>query len=225
MRRFVIGEVATFAHPIGQGNRVLLATRQPYTVALPTCCHRESGHLVLLSSGANLIFPSSQGSDDASLHQDVTTGVLRYRRDIGGTSTLGLLFTGRQGETYRNRLYGVDGNLRPTPSDQIRFQLLGSMTNYPFATATEYDQPTQVFHGFGADLTYVHSSRNWAWWTYFDHRDPGFRADAGFVPMVDYKEYGLGGQRNWWGDPGDFLNSVTVGAEAERTGAGSPGGR
>lgn len=165
----------------------------------------------------NLLFPSNQESDVISLNRDVTTGVMRYRRDVGGNSTLGMLFTARQGEYYRNRVYGVDGNLRPSPADAIRFQFLGCMTNYPLSTAEENDQPHDVFHGFGADLTYTHSGRDWAWWAYWDHRDPGFRADAGYVPRVDLREFGLGGQRNLWGERGDFLNRITVGLEGERT--------
>jgi len=165
----------------------------------------------------NLIFPSNEGSEVVTLDQDVTTGVLRYRRDVGRTSTVGLLLTAREGDGYRNRVYGIDGILRPTAPDLIRFQFLGSMTNYPLADARENDQPLRVFDGFGSDATYIHSGRDWAWWAYWDDRDPGFRADAGYIGRVDLNQYGAGGQRNWWPEPEAFLNRVTLGVEGERT--------
>ncbi|MCK4546128.1 MAG: carbohydrate binding family 9 domain-containing protein [Candidatus Eisenbacteria sp.] len=165
----------------------------------------------------SLMFPSNQGSDIILLDQDVTTGVFRYRRDVGETSNLGVLTTAREGDEYRNRVYGVDGNLWLTSKDLIRFQLLGTMTNYPWETAEENDQPHKLFHGFGADVVYQHGERDWQWWAYWDHRDPGFRADVGFVRRVDLREFGLGGQHTWWGEPGARLRRVFLGLEGERT--------
>ncbi len=165
----------------------------------------------------HLVFPSNQDSDVESLDQRSDTGVFRYRRDILGTSNLGMLFTTRQGDGYRNRVYGVDGNLRMRTSDLIRFQLLGSMTNYPWSAAEEYDQPHEVFHGFGLDLAYIHGGRDWSWWGTWEHRDPGFRADVGFVNRVDVREFSVGAQRNWWGKPGDWLNQGYLGIDLERT--------
>ena len=40
----------------------------------------------------------------------MSTGVLRWRRDVGATSALGVLYAGRDGDDYSNQVYGVDGS-------------------------------------------------------------------------------------------------------------------
>ncbi|HEX6199437.1 MAG TPA: DUF5916 domain-containing protein, partial [Thermoanaerobaculia bacterium] len=100
------------------------------------------GALVAEDRINNLIFPGYEGSSQASLDEDVRTAVLRYRRDVGATSTLGVLYTGRDGGSgYGNQVAGLDGTVRPTDSDVIRFQALGSRTEYPRALAAEGGQP------------------------------------------------------------------------------------
>jgi hypothetical protein len=79
----------------------------------------------------------------------VRSAVARYRRDVGETSTLGVLYTGRDGGGYGNRVAGVDGVVRPTDADVIRFQVLGSRTEYPGAVAEAFGQPRGSFDGTG----------------------------------------------------------------------------
>ena len=59
----------------------------------------------------NLVLPSNQGSSSAFLNQEVTGSVFRYRRDIGNASTLGVIYTGPEGDGYNNRVGGVDGQM------------------------------------------------------------------------------------------------------------------
>jgi hypothetical protein len=164
----------------------------------------------------NLVLPSNQSSEFTSLDQEVTTGVLRYRRDVGGRSVLGALVTARAGDDYHNRVYGVDGNLWLSSTNVVRFQFLGSQTHYPTAFAVENGQRSDAFHGYNGDLVYVHPARDWAWWGWWVNRDPGFRADAGFVSRIDLQSYGGGLQRTWWGEPEDFLNRLSFEVEAEQ---------
>ena len=51
----------------------------------------------------NIVLPSNQGSDFVSQERGVTSAVARYRRDVGSTSTVGAIYTGREGGTYHNR--------------------------------------------------------------------------------------------------------------------------
>jgi hypothetical protein len=153
----------------------------------------------------NLIFPANQGSDLASIDDDVDSAVLRYRRDLGSRSTLGVLFTGRDGGDYSNQVLGFDGRIALGDSDTIRFQVLGSRTRYPDDLATEYGQPLGSFDGRGLDLTYGHSSSDWYWYGEYRDLDEGFRADSGFITRVDLKRSGAGmgrtfrgGQESWY---------------------------
>ena len=81
----------------------------------------------------NLLVPSNQGSRFAFLDDEVTSGVVRYRRDVGQRSTLGVLYTGREGGSYSNDVYGLDGLVRINTSNAVRFQYLGTQTDYPDA--------------------------------------------------------------------------------------------
>ena len=170
----------------------------------------------------NLIFPANQGSDEASLEQDLRTAFVRYRRDVGETSTLGVLYTGRDGSGYENQVLGVDGALRVTDSDVIRFQALGSRTEYPAQVAADHGQPEGSFDGSAWLVDYRHGERDWAWFATYQDLDPDFRADAGFLPQVDVRAADAGVERTFWGEPGDWYRRLEVflGADTTRSHAG-----
>lgn len=159
----------------------------------------------------NLLLPSNQGSMGASLDDEVTGGVFRYRHDIGRGSTLGALYAGRVGDGYHNHVAGVDGFFRLGPNDSIAFQGLRSQTLYPEAMALDFGQKRRDFGGNALWAIYQHLTRDWAFYVNYSDLDPGFRADSGFVPRVDYRTvdfqvdrfvYGLrsGGKRGAWFD-------------------------
>lgn len=139
----------------------------------------------------NLLFPSNQGSGAASLDRDVTSGVFRYRYDLGRGSTLGALYTGRVGGDYRNQAGGLDGFLRLGRSDQIIFQFLRSETRYPFALAVEQGQERGNFGGNALMAQYIHMTRDLMLFAAYEGIDPGFRADSGFMPRVDTRRIDL----------------------------------
>lgn len=157
----------------------------------------------------NLLFPSNQGSADASLDDAVTAGVFRYRHDVGRGSTLGALYAARVGNSYHNHVAGVDGFLRLGPSDSFTFQGLRSQTMYPDALALDLGAKRGDFGGNALFAHYQHLTRNWGLYAAYQDMEPGFRADSGFVPRVDYRMvdleldrfvYGLkgGGKRGAW---------------------------
>jgi hypothetical protein len=165
----------------------------------------------------SLLFPSSQSSNSTVLDESVTSGVARYRRDVGESSTLGVLYTGREGDGYHNRVAGVDGFFRVTPRDTIDFQYLYSDTLYPESVATEFDQPTDSFGGDGFLVDYDHDSRNGFWSVKYEDRDPGLRLDSGFLPRVDIRQLQAFGLRKFWGDEGSWYNRWDAGGFAGRT--------
>jgi len=95
----------------------------------------------------NLIIPSNEASDLASTDDDVTGTVVRYRRDVGRQSTIGLLYTGREADAYHNRVFGPDAFVRFSASDTVQFQFLRSDTQYPQQVADEHGQQTDVGGG------------------------------------------------------------------------------
>ena len=165
----------------------------------------------------NLVFPANQGSLSAGLEQNATTGVVRYRRDLGRASYVGLLYTGREGKAYHNRLGGLDGFVQISPTNSLRLQYLVSDTEYPDSIAVAFGQPTQAFVGGGLRTQFLHFSRNWFANLTYQDLSPDFRADVGFEPRVDVR-IGEGSlTRIFWGPRGGWFTRLGIGVEASRT--------
>jgi Domain of unknown function (DUF5916)/Carbohydrate family 9 binding domain-like len=137
----------------------------------------------------NVVLPSSQNSRNVTLPGSSYSSLFRYKKDLGNRYTLGTLVTSREGDDYFNRVYGADGDLRLTDKDRVSMQVLGSSTRYPGDFSREYDQPLGEFSGHALDVYYSHDSRSFYWSTGVGDYGRNFRADMGYVPQVDYREY------------------------------------
>ena len=175
------------------------------------------GVLVTRDDLTNLIFPANQGSRSTSLAAPHTASIVRYRGDVGRRSNLGVLYTGRDGDGYRNQLAGVDGALRLTASDTVRFQLLGSRTAYLDAVAGEFAQPRGSFDDLAGQVLYTHNDRDWSWFGYYEDVGDGFRADSGFMPRVDTRFANGGFERRWWGEEGDWYSQLELSVSVDGT--------
>lgn len=175
---------------------------------------KENGHTigayVVRDRLTNLIFPGSQSSSDTSLGMDNRSAVFRYKRDFGARYTVGLMVTDREGNDYFNRLVGFDSNLRITNSDRIQLQVLGSSTQYPNETATNFNQKRGKFNDHFIAFEYDHEARNWGWWLDYDDVGSGFRADMGFIPMVGYRNVEGGINYSWIGKPGSWWSNLGI---------------
>jgi hypothetical protein len=165
----------------------------------------------------NLILPGNQVSGFTTLPGDSTTGVLRYRRDLGRSSTLGLLATGRQGEGYSSHLAGVDALVKLSDSKALELQMLESRTEYPEAVATAFGQPRRRFGGTALHARFAHSGSDWAYFAGWQRLDPGFRADLGFIPRVDTETAEAGFKRIVRRQAGGWFTLLEGGLEASRT--------
>ena len=146
-----------------------------------------------------LFFPSNQRTDGTLLGEPVTSGVVRYRRDVGENSSLGVIYTGREGENdYHNRVGGIDGLFRIGDRDTVEFQYLYSDTRYADTVADEFAQPLGDFTDDAMELNYTHDSNKWFWRFGYEDFGPGFRLDSGFVPRVDTKEADVFIMRRFW---------------------------
>lgn len=164
-----------------------------------------------------LTFPSNQGSATVLLEEPVDSGVFRYRRDIGGNATVGVLYTGREGEEYGNHVAGLDGFARLGDRDLFRVQLLRSDTDYPDALAGAFAQDPDRFTGTALLADYDHVGRDWFWSVTWADRDPGFRADSGYVPRVDIREASAVLQRQLYGGQDDRWTQINLGLTTRRT--------
>jgi hypothetical protein len=165
----------------------------------------------------NLIFPGSQGSHAGFLAQRSFSNVLRYRRDIGGGSTLGILMTDREGDSYHNRLVGLDGLLRFGKSDVITFQLLGTQTAYPDSLAEDYSQDTGELYGYAGNIEFSRQKKNYVVFGSYEDFSPEFRADLGFVPQVDFRRFEAGGGYLYVGTEKSFFSEINVIANYDQT--------
>ncbi len=164
----------------------------------------------------NLLLPSNENSMNASLEDDVTTVVGRYRRDLGSSSTIGALYAGREGEGYHNRQIGADLFWRPTQADALRAQYIRSDTRYPDEIVRNYGQPAGAFGGNATWADYQHVARTWAAFGQYEAYNSGFRSDTGYVPRVNYRAFMGQGQRRWFRGAGSWFNQIDLGMRGWR---------
>lgn len=156
------------------------------------------GAILAVDRQTNLLIPSSQGSRLATVDDKNLSTILRYRRDLFGSTTGGVFYTGREGDEYHNRMLGGDILFRWRQTEAVRIELMGSSTQYPAAVAANTGQSRDQLTGHALRAVYQHTSRDWTY--YFLYRDVGkeFRADLGFVPQVDFRERGASLERAWY---------------------------
>lgn len=169
------------------------------------------GAFVVRDELTNLLVPSSQSSTNTSLPGRSTGTALRYRYDLGGSSTLGVLATDREGLDYFNRVIGFDFAFRFTPEHTLYLNGYGSQTRYPRTAAAELGQPEGAFEGYAFDLMYSHSTRDWEQYVHYQNYSEDFRADLGFVPQVGFEFLDTGVLRRWYHeDPKHWFNTLVV---------------
>ncbi len=163
-----------------------------------------------------LLFPSNQMSLSTSLAEDVYSGVLRYRRDVGKGSTLGFLYTGRVSDEYYNHVAGVDGFLRLSRAKNLSFQFLHSQTDYPDHIAQDFGQESDPFGGNAMYVNLFHTSRKLAYGITYQDLSGKFRADYGFIPRVDVRDIRAFIEPVFWGKKGGWFERLSFFVIAQR---------
>lgn len=158
----------------------------------------------------NLILPGFQSSGGTSVDEEVNTIVGRFRRDVGKNSNIGLLYTGREGGSYFNHVGGIDAFIRPWAPLTLRMQYLHTTSQYDDEVAKENNLRNGRFGGNSINFEAKYDTRNWNGTFIFESRSSGFRADAGFVPQVDFRRYRMWFERTFWAKPGSWYNNISV---------------
>jgi len=179
------------------------------------------GLFVTEDDRTNLLLPGDQFSLTTSLPDLQTTdAALRYRRDLGASSTLGALITHREGGDYFNTVAGLDGRWQPNGSDVVTAQALGSRTEYPDSFAASFGLPAGRLDGSALRAAYEHNAREWYWYAVWEDVDDEFRADLGFLPKVGYELSSAGLARTWWAPRRNaWYTNVSLGGGWDQTDA------
>lgn len=165
----------------------------------------------------SLLLPGPESSSFDSLGRESEAAVLRYRRDVGESSTVGALYTDRRAGDYGNQVAGLDARLRLTSSDDLDVQWLHSRTEYPGAVVADNELPTGTLEDSALRARYQHSRRNWNLRATYTDIGDDFRADLGFVPRVGYRQLIAGGGYELFGDDDRWYTSIEFGGDWDRT--------
>lgn len=172
------------------------------------------GVLIARDEVTNLVFPSDVSSNATSREESVTSIFGRFRRDFGASSTVGALYTGREGDGYFNRVGGVDALFRPFSAITLQIQALHSETEYPTDVSEEFAQPFGQFGGDAVRAQAAYNTRNWNLNSNFTYFDDGFRTDAGFVNQVNMRNASFWGDRRFWAEDAGWYTVLTASAGA-----------
>lgn len=146
------------------------------------------------AGGGSAILPGPNGSSFAEQDFGSTVFLARAKRDIG-LSFVSVLVTDREnrdGEGH-SRVVGPDFQWRFSAADVVTGQLLFSETRTPNRPAQSDEWNGQRVSGRAAQTSWQHSTTHVDWFGLYKDFTSGFRADAGFVPQVGYRElFGLG---------------------------------
>lgn len=163
----------------------------------------------------SLLLPGPHSSDQTLLEDgrgsDVTTGVARYRRDVGRSSTVGGLVTVRAGSGYHNVLASSDGQFEVGSGTRLWYQAAGTLTEYPSSVASDFGQPEGVFTGRLAAAGFNHHTRDWNAWGNLLSVGEQFRADAGFLPQAGLHGGQAAATRSFWSSGADWFTRFEVG--------------
>lgn len=151
-----------------------------------------------------LMFPGPESARNTTLSLQSQGSMIRYRRDILNSSTVGVLITDREGTDYHNRVAVADGEIRFTKKDTFSFQAAGSATRYPGDVAADFDEKADGFTGTGYEARYDHTTDHFNVVGIYREFGPDFRTDLGFITRVGerytefYGQYRLRGDGDHW---------------------------
>jgi hypothetical protein len=146
--------------------------------------------------------------DERSGTDNVTVNLLRVRRDVGGSSTVGAVYTDRtRSATDFNRVAGADARI--VFAERYTLSVLGAMSwdGTPGVTETSAGS---LFYG-----QLQRSGRRFSAQVEFEDSEAGFRPESGFMRRIGESRAKAEARMNFYGDPGALLEQVRPFAEVE----------
>jgi hypothetical protein len=161
------------------------------------------------------VLPGAQGSSFASQDFASTVFVGRAKRDIG-RSFVGMLVTDREGRDAAsyNRVLGPDFQWRPNATEAITGQWLVSDTRTPNRPDLAPEWTGQSMTSHAGQLQWGHTTTRFDATAMFKDVGDGFRAEAGFVPQVGYRESSAGA--GWTFRPTGFVSKLRTFVNVDR---------
>ena len=169
------------------------------------------GMLVARDEITNLLIPGSQLSSWTSLDQPSTAAAFAYTRDVGENGGINLSLMDREGDDYRNRVAGMEGELWLAESEMVEFGVGASRTDYPQPIAEDFDQPSDGFTGDAYTVQYNHCTSAWDWYTYYNNYDEDYRSDLTFRTSVGHWGQGSGAGHTWRADADNWFTMFNIG--------------
>jgi hypothetical protein len=153
---------------------------------------RGVGYTVLVADdegGGSVILPGPNGSTTAPQLFSSTVIVGRAKRNFG-RNHISVLTTGREGHDGGGSswLGGPDVQWRPSTADVITGQWLFSRTETPHRPDLSQEWTGQTLSGGAAHVQWARSTTHLNVNATYRDLANGFRADAGFIPQVGYRE-------------------------------------
>ncbi|MEA5446432.1 DUF5916 domain-containing protein [Gammaproteobacteria bacterium AB-CW1] len=167
----------------------------------------------------NLIRPGPESAEFLRKDLPSESTALRLRRDVMENAGLGMLLTHRSAEDYENSVLSVDGLLRPSRYDTVRYQWSRSETR----DRLEPQSASPREEGDARFVRYQHERRNWYLGGSHDHREPGFRADLGFMPQSGFEQNTAWAGSRWYGSGDALLDEADFRLEHRRSDTSADG--
>lgn len=152
--------------------------------------------------GTNLAYLAAVDDRDQSFTGDNPIyNVLRVRRDLGPSSTAGLVYTDRVDGSAYNRVAGVDLRVVWRQIWFSQAQVVGTWTQDAAGARA----------GTLWDIT-LYDRTGRAYGNHFEISgiSPDFVAAAGFVPRTDYVSARFFNRFSWYGQPGALIEQITT---------------
>ena len=164
------------------------------------------------AGGGSAILPGANGSSFADRDFGSTVFLARAKRDVG-LSYVSALVTDREnrGGEGHNRVVGPDFQWRWSPADVVTGQVLFSDSRTPNRRTLADEWNGQRVSGHASQTSWEHSTTHVDWKALYKDFTSGFRADAGFVPQVGYRE--LSGYGAWSVRPKRVASLVRTGVD------------
>jgi hypothetical protein len=138
--------------------------------------------------GGLVVLPGPTFSLFAPQDYKSTVAIGRLRQDFG-VSFGSFMMTDREisGGGF-NRVFGPDGQWRPTDADIVTGQFLYSNTQNPNQPDVFPLFTGQSYNDFASTIAWNHQVQRYDWGLHYNQYGDDFRADTGFVPQVGFRE-------------------------------------